>query len=83
MSGTKVGDSISVNGICLTVTKINKNDYETDVMPETISRSSLKSIKKDDYVNLERALKVSSRLRWTYCIRTHRRNRNNRKYGSR
>lgn len=67
----KIGDSIAVNGICLTVTNINENSYETDVMPETMKRSSLKDIKKDDYVNLERALKVQERLRRTCCFRTY------------
>ncbi len=62
LEGTKIGDSISLNGICLTVTKIDKNSYETDVMPETMNRSSLKALKKNDYVNLERALKVDGRL---------------------
>lgn len=62
MSGTKIGDSISVNGVCLTVTNIEKSNYSTEVMPETIKRSSLKEIKKGDYVNLERALKVTDRL---------------------
>ena len=59
---SKIGDSIAVNGICLTVTNINKNNYETDVMPETMKRSSLKDIKKGDAVNLERALKMDERL---------------------
>ena len=62
LNGTKIGDSIAVNGICLTVTNINKNNYETDVMPETMKRSSLKDIKKGDAVNLERALKMDERL---------------------
>lgn len=71
LADAKIGDSISVNGICLTVTNINKDNYETDVMPETMNRSSLKDIKKDDYVNLERALKVEERLRRAYSFWTH------------
>lgn len=62
LEGTKIGDSIAVNGICLTVTNISKNSYETDVMPETMRRSSLDNIKKGDPVNLERALKLEKRL---------------------
>ena len=68
---TKIGDSIAVNGICLTVTKICENTYETDVMPETMKRSSLKDVQKNDYVNLERALKIEDRLRWTHCFRAY------------
>ena len=44
------------------MTKINNDSYETDVMPETMKRSSLKNIKQGSYVNLERALNVNSRL---------------------
>lgn len=71
LEDTKVGDSIAVNGICLTVTNINKNSYETDVMPETMRRSSLENIRKGDSVNLERALKLEERLRWTLRFRTY------------
>lgn len=68
LEGTKQGDSIAVNGICLTVTKINQDSYEVDVMPETVKRTSLKEVKKDDEVNLERAVKIEGRLRRTYCF---------------
>lgn len=61
-SEVRYGDSIAVNGICLTVTNIKENGYDTDVMPETINRSSLKNIKKGEKVNLERALRIDSRL---------------------
>ncbi len=71
LEGTKVGDSIAVNGICLTVTNIHKNSYETDVMPETMRRSSLEKIKKGDRINLERALKLEERIRWTHGFRTY------------
>lgn len=71
LAGTKPGDSIAVNGICLTVTKINQDSYEVDVMPETVKRTSLKEIKKDDEVNLERAIKVEGRLRRAYCFRAY------------
>lgn len=40
-------------------------------MPETMKRSSLKDIKKDDYVNLERAVRLDGRLRWTYRFRAY------------
>ena len=71
LEDTRVGDSIAVNGICLTVTNINKNCYQTDIMPETMRRSSLENIRKGDPVNLERALKAEARLRRAYCFRTY------------
>ena len=59
---TKLGDSIAVNGVCLTVTEISKTTFTADVMHETMRRSSLKDIKAGSKVNLERALQVGSRL---------------------
>ena len=60
----KIGDSISTNGICLTVTAFDKTtkNFSADVMPETIRRTSLESLKRGDIVNLERALQVDDRL---------------------
>ncbi len=58
----KIGDSISVNGVCLTVTKINSNNLEADIMNETLFVSNLKNIKKGDIINLERAMKINSRF---------------------
>ena len=57
-----IGDSVSVNGICLTATSFDKNSFTADVMPETIRRTSLNNLKSGDLVNLERALTLSSRL---------------------
>jgi len=58
----KIGDSIAVNGACLTVTKI-KDDFLTfDVMPETLKLTNLGLLKNKDKVNLERALKVGDRI---------------------
>ncbi|NMM64212.1 riboflavin synthase [Clostridium sp. P21] len=58
----KLGDSIAVNGICLTVTSFKQNNFTVDVMPETMRRSSLNSLKKGSLVNLERALALGERL---------------------
>ena len=60
----KIGDSISTNGICLTVTAFDKTAkyFSADVMPETIRRTSLENLKRGDIVNLERALKLDDRL---------------------
>ena len=57
-----LGDSIAVNGICLTVTKFDAASFHVDVMPETMRRTSLALLQKGCHVNLERALTLSSRL---------------------
>lgn len=58
----KIGDSISVNGVCLTVTDFTKNVFTADVMAETVRKSSMKHLNIGDKVNLERALRLSDRL---------------------
>ena len=55
-SDMNVGDSVAVNGVCLTVTDFEKNMFWADVMSETLSRSSLGSLKKGSLVNLDRAM---------------------------
>lgn len=62
LEGTKVGDSIAVNGICLTVTAIRGNSFDADVMAETVRRTNFSSLHAGSRVNLERALTLSSRL---------------------
>ena len=62
LGDTKIGDSISVNGICLTVVDIEDKKLSFDVSQETISRTNIRNTKIGDFVNLERALKVSDRL---------------------
>lgn len=59
---TEIGDSICTNGVCLTVTNINKETFEADVMAETIRKSNLNTFKIGSKVNLERALSLSTRL---------------------
>lgn len=61
-AGTKIGSSICVNGACLTVSAIKNNVYSFDVMLETLDKTNLGQLEKGSYVNLERALKLSSRL---------------------
>lgn len=58
----KIGDSIAVNGVCITVTTFSNNTFTADVMNETLSRSSLGSLKKGSYVNLERAISANGRF---------------------
>nr|WP_163328350.1 riboflavin synthase [Desulfurobacterium thermolithotrophum] len=60
--GTKIGDSISVNGVCLTVISFDQNSITFDVSAETLRRSNIGILKTNDFVNLERALRLSDRL---------------------
>jgi riboflavin synthase len=62
LSKTKIGDSVAVNGACLTVVSLDRNRFAVDVSPETLSRTTLGVIGQGDRVNLERALKLSDRL---------------------
>ena len=58
----KIGDSISVYGVCLTIVKRGKDSFCMDLVEETLNKSNLGELKVGDYVNLERAMKVSDRL---------------------
>lgn len=60
--GARRGDSIAVNGVCLTVVKIEDDTFAVEVMKETYDRSALGSLKPGDPVNLERAATVATRL---------------------
>jgi riboflavin synthase len=62
LEDTKLGDSISTNGVCLTVVNFTKSSFTVDVMPETMRRSNLKNLKHGSRVNLERALRLGDRL---------------------
>jgi len=62
LEDTNPGDSISVNGACLTVTSIGKDNFSVDVMPETIRRTNLGRLHYGDLVNLERAILAGGRL---------------------
>ena len=62
LEGTKIGDSIAVNGVCLTVTNIKNNEFSADVMAETVRRSSLGALQDGSYVNLERAMAADGRF---------------------
>lgn len=62
LEDTKIGDSIAVNGICLTVTEISGSYFKCDVVHETINRTGLKDLKSNSKVNLERALRLDKRL---------------------
>lgn len=62
LEGVKTGDSVSVNGACLTITKKDKNTLQFDVMNETLKKSNLGDLKFNEPVNLERALKTGDRV---------------------
>ncbi len=62
LNGTKIGDSISVSGVCLTVTGIGRGELSFFTSLETLNRTNLKFLKPRDFVNLERALTPNSRL---------------------
>ena len=62
LEGTKLGDSIAVNGVCLTVTGLYDDGFTADVMPETLRRSNLGMLKSGDQVNLERAMAADGRF---------------------
>jgi riboflavin synthase len=61
-SDARAGDSIAVNGVCLTVVAVEGVQFGTDVMGETLRRSSLGSAREPDRLNLERAVKLGERL---------------------
>ena len=62
LEGTKIGDSLAVNGICLTVVSMQPDGFTADVMAETVRRSSLGSCRSGDLVNLERAMAADGRF---------------------
>ena len=62
LKGTKPGDSIALNGACLTVVAISRNRFDADISAETLKRTTFAGIKNGDRVNLERALRLSDRI---------------------
>mgnify|MGYP002509579085 CR=1 FL=1 len=62
LEGTKVGDSIAVNGVCLTVVSLSQDGFTADIMAETYRRSGLGQQKAGDLVNLERAMAAGERF---------------------
>lgn len=62
LTDVHLGDSIAVNGVCLTVTSFSKSRFTVDVMPETVKATSLKIVKRGSRVNLERAMAAGGRF---------------------
>lgn len=62
MTDIHIGDSIAVNGICLTVTNFEKDTFMVDCMPETLKATSLRDLVEGSHVNVERSLRADSRM---------------------
>ena len=62
LDGAKPGDSIAVNGVCLTVTSLAAASFSVDIMPETLRRTNLGVLRGGDKVNLERAMAADGRF---------------------
>ncbi len=62
LNNLKIGDSVAVNGACLTVVKVSGSDFTADVMPETVKLTNLRHLKSGDKVNLERTLRLCDGL---------------------
>ena len=62
MNDVRVGDSVAVNGVCLTATTVSDKGFTADVMAETLRRSSLGSLVRGSKVNLERAMLAGGRF---------------------
>ena len=62
LDGTRIGDSIAVNGACLTVVRLQERRFDVDVSPETVSRTTFTTARIGERLNLERALRLGDRL---------------------
>lgn len=62
LTDLKIGDSVAVNGPCLTVTAFNRDSFTVFAMPETLKKSTLSNLKAGEKVNLERAMTLGGRL---------------------
>jgi len=62
LPGMELGESMAVNGVCLTITNFNADSFSVDMMPETLMRTNLGLLRVGDRVNLERPLAVEGRL---------------------
>ncbi len=62
LDGLKIGDSVTVNGVCLTVVGCDETSMRADISPETLKVTTLGTLKAGDPVNLERAMRVGDRL---------------------
>jgi len=66
--GLKRGDSVCINGACLTVTKLSKGEAEFEMVAETIRRTNLGGVRHGDSVNIERSMRVGDRLEGHFVL---------------
>ena len=66
--GLKVGDSVCVNGACLTVTKLSKGEAQFEMVAETLRRTSLGKVRPGDRVNIERSMRMGDRLEGHFVL---------------
>ncbi|HEX2557376.1 MAG TPA: riboflavin synthase, partial [Nitrososphaera sp.] len=66
--GLKVGDSVCINGACLTIAKLSRGDAEFEMVAETIRRTNLGLVKPGDNVNIERSMRVGDRLEGHFVL---------------
>jgi len=66
--GLKVGQSVALNGVCLSVTKISKNKCSFEMIDETIKKTDLGNLKAGGIVNIERSLKVGDRMEGHFVL---------------
>ena len=62
MNDLKLGDSISINGVCLTITQLQAESFQVNIVPQTLRVTNLGQLKVNDQVNLERALTLNERI---------------------
>ena len=62
LEGVAIGDSISVNGVCLTIININDSEFYVDIVNETLEKSNLNSIAEESKINLERSMRYNQRV---------------------
>ena len=66
--GLRIGDSVAINGVCLTATHISKKQTEFEMIGETLKKTNLGMIKSGDKVNIERSLKVGERMEGHFVL---------------
>ncbi len=66
--GLHIGDSVAINGVCLTATHISKNQAEFEMISETLKKTNLGTIKPGEKVNIERSLKVGERMEGHFVL---------------
>lgn len=66
--GLKAGHSVAINGVCLTITRISKNEAEFEMIGETVRKTDLGNLESGDKVNIERSLKVGDRMEGHFVL---------------